>query len=176
MGKVSAVCADYYRQTLRLEKLSDKMFVMREKEIPYTGQSKAFELDAIVESHIQSIEAYNKALNAEVEWHAAKWEVIEMLHDFGVPHNTRITVTIPHELEFEIWVHDEKTVHFEKTADLSSEEDEDIIILSGKRSSILDDDNEDEEPGKKLFIYTRRTAENDEYFTKKSKVDVEDED
>src|SRR5437588_1860110 len=119
LGEFSAACANYYRLTFRFKKVSNHGFTMVRNVIPYVGQTNTAELDAILESERKAKEATTTANDTELEWQKAKWLVIEMMEYFGITANTKLTVTIPYEVEFELWLDDEKSLHFEKTADLS---------------------------------------------------------
>lgn len=130
MGEFTNFCKRYYELLQQWNELENRFEELLENAIPYTGQTDAAELDAIIRCNRRIQKARAAADECINDLQQIAHIITKILEYFEVPPYTRLTCEVPGFYELELWLDDEQAVNCIKTHDLAPlEEDENTITI-----------------------------------------------
>jgi hypothetical protein len=117
-GELTNLCHQYYDLMLLTDQQVTHFNALVEKALPYTGQTNAKELDAIIRCNRRIQKALAEAESSTAAMKKIGRTIIKIMEYFEIEPYTSITCELPGEIELDVWADEEKNVHCYKTKDL----------------------------------------------------------
>jgi len=118
-GEVTNLCSRYYRLTQRLESEETTFAHLLANALPYIGQTKLSELDAIIQCNREVQQAKANTEKTADDIRETESTIMQMMQYFEIPPCTKLCGEIEGELEYEIWADKNDALHIIKTKHLA---------------------------------------------------------
>jgi hypothetical protein len=151
-GELTYYCQRFYEMDNHFIKHDERFYHLVKKALPYTKQTNATELDAIMQSNRKVQKAYGTVQDIIKEKNEAEKAILQIMEYFEVPKETKLTCILPGEAELEIWADEDNRVQCIKTKSLAPlVADPNLIVIRLVADQFALDDDEENENGDNVY-------------------------